>query len=72
MNYLGVDPAYQKRGLGRQIMTAVEEKLLAMGCPKINLQVRADNTKIVKFYERIGYTTEALINMGKRMVDDEK
>ena len=71
INYLAVDPAYQRRGLGRQIMGAAEGKILAMGCPKINLQVRADNAAVVRFYENIGYKTEDRISMGKRLVEDE-
>ncbi|MFC2011426.1 GNAT family N-acetyltransferase, partial [Chloroflexota bacterium] len=65
-----VDPAYQRRGLGRQIMGAVEEGILAMGCPKINLQVRSENTAVVKFYENIGYKTEDRISMGRRLIED--
>ena len=69
-NYLAVAPAYRRRGLGRLIMEAVEEKIRAMDCPKINLQIRADNLEAVKFYESIGYKTEARISMGKRLVED--
>jgi len=68
--YLAVDPTYQRRGLGRQIMGVVEKKILAMGCPKINLQVRANNAAAVRFYENIGYKTEDIINMGRRLVED--
>jgi ribosomal protein S18 acetylase RimI-like enzyme len=38
INYLAVHPQYQRRGYGRQIMDAIEEKLSATGCPKINLK----------------------------------
>ena len=70
INYLGVDPDYQKAGLGRQIMEAVEEMITVLGCPKINLQIRGDNKVVVGFYESIGYATESIINMGKRLVND--
>jgi ribosomal protein S18 acetylase RimI-like enzyme len=52
------------------MMEAIEEKLLAMGCPKLNLQVLADNTEAMKFYERIGYKKDEVISMGKRLVED--
>jgi ribosomal protein S18 acetylase RimI-like enzyme len=68
--YLSVDPAHQKKGLGRQIMTALEEKLLARGCPKLNLMFRTDNGKVEKFYEKIGYQRDACIEMGKRLIPD--
>jgi len=70
INYLGVDPEYQRRGFGKQIMRAVEEKIRAIGSPKINLQVRSDNAGVVKFYEAIGYRVEDRISMGMRLVQD--
>jgi len=70
VNYLGVDPALQKNGLGRQIMQALEEKLLERGCAKLNLQVRTDNTEAMKFYECIGYKRDEVISMGKRLIPD--
>jgi ribosomal protein S18 acetylase RimI-like enzyme len=69
-NYLAVDPEYQSKGLGQQIMTAIESKLLAIGCPKINLQIRTDNLSAISFYEKIGYKTDDVISMGKRLVED--
>jgi ribosomal protein S18 acetylase RimI-like enzyme len=70
VSYLAVAPSYQNKSIGRQIMEAVERKLLAMGCPKINLQIRSDNKDIVKFYEAIGYKIEDRISMGKRITED--
>jgi ribosomal protein S18 acetylase RimI-like enzyme len=68
--YLAVDPDNQKRGWGKQIMKAVEDKLLTIGCPKINLMVRTDNLSAVSFYEKIGYKTDDVISMGKRLIED--
>ena len=70
VNYLGVDPAYRKKGLGQQIMQALEERLLERGCPKLNLQVLATNTEAMKFYERTGYKRDEVISMGKRLIPD--
>jgi ribosomal protein S18 acetylase RimI-like enzyme len=70
--YLAVDPAYQRQGFGRQIMEAIEEKILATGCPKINLMVRHDNLEAVKFYEKLGYNTDEVVSMGKRLVADDE
>ena len=71
LHYLAVDPAYQRRGLGRQIMEAVEDKILAMGCPKINIQIRMDNVAATRFYKSIGYKRDKVVSMGKRLVEDE-
>jgi ribosomal protein S18 acetylase RimI-like enzyme len=70
VNYLGVDPAYRKKGLGRKMMEALEKTLLARGCPKINLQVLVTNTEAMKFYERIGYKKDEVVSFGKRLIPD--
>ncbi|MDQ8044566.1 MAG: GNAT family acetyltransferase [Solirubrobacteraceae bacterium] len=70
MNYLAVDPAERGRGLGRTLVTAVEERLTALGCPKANLQVRAGNETAVGFYRAIGYDLDGTIGLGKRLIPD--
>ena len=70
INYLAVDPAYKQRGFGKQIMEAVEEKIGGLGCPKINIQVRADNKDTLKFYESIGYKIDKVVSIGKRLEED--
>ena len=55
----------QNRGYGRAIMLETERLLREMGCAKLNLQVRATNPDVVKFYERLGYSVSENISMGK-------
>jgi ribosomal protein S18 acetylase RimI-like enzyme len=63
--HLAVHPAQRRLGFGRKLMEAAEERLRALGCPKLNLQVRAHNRAVVGFYEALGYSTEAHLSMGK-------
>ncbi|MBI2512936.1 MAG: GNAT family acetyltransferase [Opitutae bacterium] len=70
INYLGVAPSLQRGGLGRRLMDEAEARLRAAGCPKINLQVRADNRVAIAFYERIGFAVDNVISMGKRLEKD--
>lgn len=70
INYLAVDPACRRQGLGRLLMEDVERRLLAMGCPKINLQIRVDNSQAIGFYESIGYAQDAVVSFGKRLIPD--
>jgi len=37
INYLPVDPDFQRGGYGREIMEHAEQLLLNVGCPKINV-----------------------------------
>lgn len=71
INYLAVDPAYQRSGYGRLIMEAVEQRIRSKGCPKINLQVRARNKAVIQFYRSLGYTEDHVIGLGKRLEEDE-
>jgi len=72
VNYLAVDPAFRKQGLGRQMMNAIEKALLQMGCPKLNIQVRTGNAEAIEFYKRCGYNVDEAVSMGKRLVEDAK
>ena len=70
VNYLAVDPSHQRKGFGRQLMAEIEKRLLVLGCPKINLQVRNGNTSAMEFYSRIGYKNDNVISLGKRLIPD--
>jgi ribosomal protein S18 acetylase RimI-like enzyme len=70
VNYLAVAEPYRRRGFGRILMQYVEARLKAMGCPKLNMQVRATNRAVVAFYARLGYAEEQNISLGKRLIPD--
>jgi len=70
INYLGVMPGHQRLGIGRRLVAEAETRLRAAGCPKINLQVRPDNKAAVLFYERLGFSIEGSISLGKRLEQD--
>ena len=71
LSYLGVAPEYQRLGLAQAIVTEAERLLRAAGCPKINLQIRTSNVGVIEFYRRLGYSTDDVVSMGKRMEHDE-
>ena len=70
VNYLAVSPALRRKGLGKALMQEVEQRLLARGCPKINMQVRSSNTEAIAFYRRLGYATDEAVALGKRLIAD--
>jgi ribosomal protein S18 acetylase RimI-like enzyme len=65
--YLAVDPDYQRKKIGRRIMEKAETALKERGCPKINLQVRTSNRAVIAFYERLGFSNDDVIGLGKRL-----
>ncbi len=71
INYLAVADRYRRRGFARELMDEAERRLVARGCPKINLQIRTTNHAAVSFYERLGYRFDEVISMGKRLADEE-
>lgn len=70
VNYLAVDRTCRGLGYGCLIMSRLEERLVALGCPKLNLQVRTGNTAALDFYEAAGYTRDNVISLGKRLIPD--
>lgn len=71
MNYLATAPVARSRGIGRALVAHIEKELLALGCPKVNLQIRAGNSAVVDFYEHLGYRIDDTVDMGKRLIVDE-
>ena len=70
VNYLAVSPQARRGGIGRALMSEVELRLREAGCPKINLQVRATNQAALGFYRALGYATDDVISLGRRLEDD--
>lgn len=69
-HYIAVAPPLQRKGLGRQLMAEVERLLVERGCPKLSLQIRDDNTKVLGFYRGLGYGQDNVISLGKRLILD--
>ena len=67
LNYLAVAPDHRNRGFGRDMMAEAEARLKALGCPKINLQVRNSNTGVIEFCRGIGFSIDDVTSMGKRL-----
>jgi len=65
VNHLAVDPGLRSRGVGTRLMTELEDRLRAKGCPKVNLHVTLRNRDVARFYELIGYARSDLIFMEK-------
>jgi ribosomal protein S18 acetylase RimI-like enzyme len=63
--YVAVEPEHRGKGHGRAIMNAAEDWLRQAGIAKMQLMVRADNTKVQAFYESIGYDEQERIIYAK-------
>jgi ribosomal protein S18 acetylase RimI-like enzyme len=63
--YVAVEPARQRRGIGRALVRAAEQWLKERDVPKVHLMVRETNEAVTAFYRRIGYDLMPRINMQK-------
>ena len=70
LNYFAVIPKYQKTGFGKQLLNFGETILIEKGCPKLNIQIRTENIEAMNFYKRVGYTEDAAVSFGKRLIED--
>ncbi|CAI2788269.1 MAG TPA: GNAT family acetyltransferase [Serratia grimesii] len=70
--YLGVHPDYRGRGIANALINRLEKKLIARGCPKIQLVVREDNDTVIEMYEKLGYEIQNVTNLGKRLIEDQE
>lgn len=70
INYLAVDPEHRRSGTGRALMNEAERILRAAGCPKINLLVRRGNADALLFYQKLGFTPDDVVSLGKRLEHD--
>jgi ribosomal protein S18 acetylase RimI-like enzyme len=68
LHLVAVDPRFRRLGVGRAMMAEAERRLAEIGCPKVNLQVRAANETIVAFYRKLGYDVEERVSLGKRLI----
>ena len=67
--YVAADPNARNAGHGRQMVNAAEEWLQERGVAKVQLMIRETNTKVVAFYERLGFEITPRTVMAKWLVD---
>lgn len=64
---VGVHPEARGGGVARRLVAEAERALAALGCPKVNLQVFADNAPARAFWRGIGYAEDRVVSFGKRL-----
>jgi ribosomal protein S18 acetylase RimI-like enzyme len=71
---LAVDPAFQRRGVGRSLMEAAVREARARGARRLTLRVLAHNESAVRLYESVGFVVEGVLRgeffLDGRYVDD--
>lgn len=65
INRLAVDPDLRGNRIGEALVREAEIRLAAIGCHKVNLQIREGDEEVVAFYQRLGYQVEPRTSMAK-------
>ncbi|SRR5579883_122000 len=63
--YVASSPRTRGKGIGRQMVQAAEEWLRQRGVVKAQLMVRETNTRVVSFYESLGFEVAPRVLMSK-------
>ena len=63
--YVAASPTSRGSGVGRRMVQAAEDWLRQRGVVKAQLLVREENTKVVGFYEQVGFEVAPRVVMSK-------
>ena len=63
---IGVLPEHRGTGLGKRLFAACIEAAWAKGLTRIELEVRADNLRAKRLYERFGFREEGVLRNAMR------
>jgi ribosomal protein S18 acetylase RimI-like enzyme len=55
---------YRRSGTGAELVKYAIQSLGELGCIKVNLQIRSNNTEVAAFYKALGFVTEERLSMG--------
>jgi len=66
---VAVLPEHRRNSVGKRLVEAAIKALNELGCGKVNLQIRADNTEVAAFYQSLGFDVEDRMSMGMRIAE---
>ena len=64
---LAVMPAHRRTGIAKALVEEALSRLRALGCTKVNLQVRSGNDAATAFWRSMGFAIEERVSMGRRL-----
>jgi ribosomal protein S18 acetylase RimI-like enzyme len=66
IDFLGIDPAFRRQGIGSELIRAGVAALAELGCERFHLTVREDNTGARALYAGLGFEEERIIRPFRR------
>ncbi len=55
VHHLSVDPEFQKKGYGKEMMEELHKRFLTKGVVKAHLFVEIENKGVIEFYKKMGW-----------------
>ncbi|HVN23765.1 MAG TPA: GNAT family N-acetyltransferase [Syntrophorhabdales bacterium] len=68
LDTIGVDPDYQGRGVGKQLMTDFMDHLRALGAQKVNTLVDSNDAKMSHFFKSHQFGPSQTINLERSLL----
>jgi len=69
--FLAVKDSFQRKGFASRLIDHAESELIKLGCPKVELMVRKTNKNVISFYQSVGYDSDPVTVLSKRLIKDE-
>jgi ribosomal protein S18 acetylase RimI-like enzyme len=66
--HVATHPDIRRRGVATRLVHAIEERLRALGCRKLNLIVWEGQDDAMRFWEAIGYERERTVEYAKWLI----
>jgi GNAT superfamily N-acetyltransferase len=63
---LGVLAALRRRGLGMRLMTAVEDAARRAGVHALQIGIRADQPRLIRYYENLGFELDDSVRLSSQ------
>lgn len=71
-DYLAVHPDFRGRGIANALLSRIEKKLIARGCPKVQLLISDSHHAVLAMCEKLGYEVQDTICLSKRLIVDQE
>ncbi len=63
--HLAVAPGARRHGVARALVEHAVGELHALGCRKVNLQVRETNAEVIAMYASLGWSEDRSVSLGR-------
>jgi len=67
LDTIGVDPDYQEKGIGEQLINEFVDHVRSLGVQKINTLVDWDDSKLLRFFSANGFSPSRTINLERSL-----